>query len=247
MICKQLTSILGFKCYPLSEAGDVVLIDSPLQFKDGDPLPIYLEVIGDQYRFFDDGETIAHFLNRGASSSAMLIRSIRNIIEKNGLFLSDDGVVQVLVNKNSTDIAFSHYISAMISISKWEEDNIGRAIDLFLLAEEVQMCFKAAYPNVEQRESGEYFGISGHAYKFDFIQGEDGVLSVTTHPNSISTALKKILDINNNNDISTLVVIDDRNDRIEANNQSKLLSAAASKVMLMTDLENLASSSRTMN
>ena len=65
MICHQFSSLLGFECHPLSEDGSVAAISSPFTFEDGDSLPLFVESVNGQVRFFDDGATLMHFIGRG--------------------------------------------------------------------------------------------------------------------------------------------------------------------------------------
>ena len=137
----------------------------------------------------------------------------------------------------------------MLNIVRWETDQQGISTSIDLFVDEVSMCFKAAYPNQVQIPSPEYVGISGHTYRFDFIHGDAAVLAVTPHHASISSAIKKLVDLNQvsgNNGLKTLIVIEDRLEPKAANNETKVLTAI-SNVMPMTKLEQLAKVSASLN
>ena len=240
MICEQLSTILGLKCHPLTDDGTVVLVDTAFKFQDGDYVPVYVQHIANQVRFFDAGETVMHFIGRGVKfSDAKNAKFMKKIAEQNGSIFNDDGEIESWANQDNASEAFAKYMSAMLGLVRWEHDQIGIATDTSLLIEEVSMCFKAAYPDKIQTPSPEYLGISGHKYKFDFIHGDDAVIAISTHHSAIASALKKLIDLNQltaNSILSPLVVIDDRYDKEEADNQTRVLAAAA-RVLPMSTLE----------
>lgn len=250
MICEQLSTLLGIKCHPLAEDGTIALVDSAFKFQDGDYLPIYVQMISNQVRFFDGGETLMHFIGRGVSiNDTKGAKFMKKIAEQNGSTLTENGELESWANQDNAGEAFAKYMGTMLNLVRWEHEQIGVATDTSLLIEEVSMCFKAAYPDKEQTPSPEYAGISGHKYKFDFIHGDDAVLAISAHHASVASALKKLIDLNQlseNNSLSPLVVIDDRYNKQEADNQTKVLTAV-SRVLPMTNLELKAnlSSSRT--
>lgn len=244
MICDQLSTLLGIKCHPLTDDGTVALVDTAFKFQDGDYVPVYVQQIANQVRFFDAGETVIHFIGRGVSiNDAKGAKFMKKIAEQNGSTFNENGEIESWANQDNASEAFAKYMGVMLGLVRWEHDQIGVATDTSLLIEEVSMCFRAAYPDKKQTPSPEYIGISGHKYKFDFIHGDDAVLAISTHHASVASALKKLIDLNQlaeNNTLSPLVVIDDRYDKKEADNQTKVLAAAA-RVLPMSSLESKAS------
>jgi len=243
MICEQLSTLLGIKCHPLTDDGTVALVDTAFKFQDGDYVPVYVQQIANQVRFFDAGETVMHFIGRGVSiNDAKGAKFMKKIAEQNGSTFNENGEIESWANQDNASEAFAKYMGVMLGLVRWEHDQIGVATDTSLLIEEVSMCFRAAYPDKKQTPSPEYIGISGHKYKFDFIHGDDAVLAISTHHASVASALKKLIDLNQlaeNITLSPLVVIDDRYDKEEADNQTKVLAAAA-RVLPMTSLESKA-------
>jgi Domain of unknown function DUF1828 len=241
MICEQLSTLLGIKCHPLTDDGTVALVDTAFKFQDGDFVPVYVQQIANQVRFFDAGETVMHFIGRGVSiNDAKGAKFVKKIAEQNGSTFNENGEIESWANQDNASEAFAKYMGVMLGLVRWEHDQIGVATDTSLLIEEVSMYFRAAYPDKIQTPSPEYIGISGHRYKFDFIHGDDAVLAISTHHASVASALKKLIDLNQlaeNNTLSPLVVIDDRYDKEEADNQTKVLAAAA-RVLPMTSLES---------
>lgn len=243
MICEQLTTLLGYECHPLSDDGSVALVNTSFTFQDGDFVPVYVQHIAGQVRFFDAGETIIHLIGRGVNfKSASKIKVLKSLAERSGATFNADGEIEAYANHANASIAFAKYMSAMLGVVRWEHDQQGVASDVDLLVDEVSMYFKAAYPDQTQSMSPNYTGISGHIYKFDFIHGEKAVIVVTTHHASISSAIKKLVDLNQmpeNGNLDTLIVIDDRRDPDIARNETKILTAI-SKVLPMSELEKKA-------
>jgi hypothetical protein len=243
MICEQLSTLLGIRCHPLTDDGAVALVDTAFKFQDGDYVPVYVQQIANQVRFFDAGETVIHFIGRGVSiNDAKGAKFLKKIAEQNGSTFNENGEIEAWASQDNPSEAFAKYMGVMLGLVRWEHDQIGIATDTSLLIEEVSMCFRAAYPDKIQIPSPEYTGISGHKYRFDFIHGDDAVLAISTHHASVASALKKLIDLNQlaeNSTLTPLVVIDDRYDKKEADNQAKVLAATA-RVLAMTTLESKA-------
>jgi Domain of unknown function DUF1828 len=250
MICHQLTTLLGYQCHPLTDDGSVALVDTSFTFQDGDFVPVYVQHIAGQVRFFDAGETILHLMGRGVDLSVPgKIKFLKTIAEKNGAVVNISGEIEVYESENNASNAFAKYLSTLLNVVAWETEQQGVSTEIDTFVEEVSMYFKAAYPSQIQSPSPEYVGISGHKYKFDFIHGDSAVLAVTPHHASISSAIKKLVDLNQvsvNNNLNTLIVIEDRHDSKAADNETKVLTAI-SKVLPMSVLEKQATVSRSFN
>lgn len=250
MICHQLTTLLGYQCHPLTDDGSLALIDTSFTFQDGDFVPVYVQQVAGQVRFFDAGETILHLMGRGVNlASAGKIKFLKTIAEKNGTAINSSGEIEVFEQEANASNAFAKYLSTLLSIVNWENEQQGISADIDTFVEEVSFYFKAAYPSQIQSPSPEYVGISGHVYKFDFIHGDSAILAVTPHHASISSAIKKLVDLNQvsvNNGLNTLIVIEDRHDLKAASNETKVLTAI-SKVLQMSVLEKKATVSTSLN
>ena len=230
----------GFDCHIID--GSVSMIETPFSFLNGEPLPIYTQEFHNKIRIFDGGETILYFLKAGMDFNlSKKLAFIKNAIELYGVSLSTSGEIEIYVDNTNAKEAFSKFIYAMFAITSWELENEGKNIDGSILVSEVAMYFKAAYPTEAQTPSEEFIGISGHKYKFDFIHGDKAVLAITPHHSSVAAAIKKIVDLSlkDDNKIKPFVVIDDRTNKIGAENEMKIISAL-SPVIAFSKLENRA-------
>lgn len=121
MICNNLLHMTGFACQPISEQGDLARISTPFCFADGDPVPVYVQTFANKvYRFFDDGQTLLHFIGRGMKfKNGHKLRFIANIAQKHGAAMNSNGVLELFSKSDSSADAFAKYITCMIAISHW--------------------------------------------------------------------------------------------------------------------------------
>jgi len=247
MICSQISSLIGISCHPLTDDGDVAMIDTSFAFEDGAGIPVYVEKVGEHVRFFDDGGVILHLRGRGVNlDDNRKTRFIKSLAEPVGVTLSDMGELEIWANAKDSPSAFAKYISAMLALVRWEHDQIGVGTDMTLFIGEVAFCLRALKPGAELIEEPEYRGISGHVYKLDFNFDGSAVIAISTHPNSVSSAAKKLLDIRGaeeNSGLKVLVVIDDRPDEEGAKNEGRILDSVAN-VWMMSRLEKQAGLAR---
>jgi len=247
MICNRISEMLGLACHPLSDDGLIATITSPFTYPDGDEIPIFVEKIGPQIRFFDDGEMLLHLLGRGiALDDHRKTKFIKNLAEPNNVHLNAQGELEIWSTEKGAPAAFAHYITAMLTLSKWEAEQIGVATDISLFLDEVGMCLRAWKPQAKITEAPEYTGISGHTYKLHFSMDGDAVLAVNPRHASVSSAAKKLLDIravDEHESLKIFVIMDDRENKESAKNEARVLSMVAN-VMMMSSLEGRAGMTR---
>lgn len=240
MICTNLSGLLGFQCHPLSEDGQVAYIESAFSFEDGAEIPIFVEQLGDQIRFFDDGEVLFHLRGRGVLlEDKKNARFLRKLVEPSNVKLNDSGEIEIWSKPSEAPTAFANYIAAMTSIMKWEIDQIGVGTDLSLLISDVAFCLRAIKPQAKIEDEPEYIGISGHRYKLDLKWDDQAVVAISTHHAAVGAAAKKLLDIrgsNENSGLKILVVIDDRANEEAAKSEGRILDSVAN-VWMMSRLE----------
>jgi hypothetical protein len=240
MICNRISEILGLTCHPLTDDGLVAMIDSPFRYPDGDELPIFVEKLGPQIRFFDDGGALLHLFSRGISlDDHRKTKFIKNIAEPNHVKLNDLGELEIWSNETDAPTAFANYIAAMLSLVKWEMDQIGVSTDISLFLDEVSMCLRAWKPNAQFTVGPEYTGISGHTYKLDFCVDREAVIAISPHHAAVSSAAKKMLDIRavgGYADLKIIVIMDDRQEADLAKREGRVLESVGN-VMMMSALE----------
>lgn len=247
MICEKLSSLLGFDCCPLSEAGNVALIETPFQFADGEGLPVYSEVSNGQIRFFDDGGVILHFLSRGLRlENKRHLRFIQNAAEANGVALTEAGEVEVWAKLEDAPAAFSQYVSTLLQLVAWEAAQEGANQDTSHFVDEVVMALRSWKPGAYlEIDPAPVEGISGQQHKLDAVFDGQGVIVTGTHHSTVNSSLRKLVDLRArpaNQDLRLLVVIDDRGDAEAAAREAKVMQAVAT-VLPFTQLERNAEQS----
>lgn len=240
MICQQLTSILGLECHQLDAAGQIALIETPFRFADGDHVPLYVENVGHKLRFFDDGATVMHFIGRGINADRpRAFNFIKSAAQSNGGDLSEAGDVEVWTSMDTAPQAFVQYITTMIALVAWEQDKAGVSHDAELFVDEVALCLTAWKAGHEVKRGPKLSGITGKEHELNFEVDGTLYLAISAHHNAASAALHKLIDIRGaavNAGISTMVVIDDRDDPKAAESESKVISSV-SRVMSMSQLQ----------
>lgn len=243
MICSKISEVLGIVCHPLNEDGSVAMLETPFVFEDGGRMPVFLEKMGRQVRFFDDGRTVTHFYGRGISiEGARQTRFIKGAAESNGVSLNDKGVIEIWALEEEAPVAFAKYMATMTQLAGWEKDQIGQSTDASILISEVAQCLQAWRPNSNITESPEYKGISGQRYKLDLNFDGEGVIAISPHHVAVSAAIKKLLDIKSSPayaDLKIMAIIDDRQDSKAAKREGLIMDALAT-VWTMSRLEEKA-------
>lgn len=239
-ICQNIASLVGITCYPLSEDGSIAMLDTSFKFADGDDAPVFVEKAGGMIRFFDDGGVLLHFAARGLKlDSQRNAKFIKNAGEPYGVKLNSDGELEIWDHERNAPDAFAKYVSTLNALTHWEREQKGTSSDLSILIEEVEMCLRAIRPDTPPTPRPEYVGISGQTYHLDFDFEGKAVIAISPHKATVSSAIRKILDIRsspNNIGFQVLIVLDDRVDKESAKNEGKVLNAVGN-VWPMTRLE----------
>lgn len=246
MICSTIADLLGMQCFPLNDSGSIAMLDTPFSFADGDDFPVFVESSAGQVRFFDDGMVMLHFLGAGLRlDDRRKTKFLRKTAEPHGVRLTDEGVLEVWAVDGQAPVAFAKYMSALLAIVEWERANSDLDTDLTMFIEEVGLCLRSWRPSSKIIPLPTYSGITRQSYSLDYVVDGEPYIASGSHPNTISAAIKKILDIKSlpeNNDLSFTVVVDDRSNPDVLNKDGMVLQAVA-KVLPFTRLERLANTS----
>lgn len=239
MICDQLSSLLGFECHPLTDDGAVVLVQTPFKFDDGDAMPVFVEMVNGQVRFFDDGATLRHFLGRGARIENKKHASfLAGIANKHSAAFSDQGEIESWSSQKDASQAFSSFMCTMLAVASWEKEQGGQDTDTSIFVEEVALALRAWKPSASITTDPEFDGVSGKRYKLDFLLDGQPVAVTGAHANSVSALLHRLLDIHGkptNDGFRPMVIIDDRADPAAAKRESSIIQNI-STVMQFSDI-----------
>jgi len=215
------------------------MVETPFSFPDGESIPVFIERVANQIRFFDDGGVMFHLLGRGVSlDDHRKTRFLKNLTEPSGVKLNEMGELEIWSDAKSAPSAFARYMSAMLALSSWETNQIGTPTDVSFFLDEVAFYLRSWKTTAELTDGREYKGISGQTYKLDFQFDDKGVLAIGTHPTTVNAAARKLLDIRasrENENLKILIVIDDRPDPDTAAREGLVLDSLGN-VMMMTRL-----------
>jgi len=241
MICEQLNKLLGFECSALNDEGTIAYIATPFRFSDGDPVPVYVEIIGEHVRFFDDGEVFLHFRGRGLALNNKRQAKFISAAASNhaDIVYSDDSVLQIVAVHNKAAEAFGKYIGALHDICAWERENEGVSEDGEQLVEEVVMAITAANPNAHIQRDQVFASISKKKRTLPIVADGVGIAIASPHHASVNAALHTMVDItqsSENRGKSFLFVLNDKTDPESAKAEASVLQAVA-PVRLLSDME----------
>lgn len=237
MICANLTHLLGIACMPLDEAGRIALIETPFRFADGEAMPLFVEMVGDNHlRFFDDGLTVWHLRGRGvALGDARKAKFLKAIAEAHSVQLDDELCFEVASGPQDAPEAFQRLQRALLAVAAWEQEHENSDVDTALLLDEVAQALTLANPAVLVERDVELVGITKVPMRFDLRQGGEYVLAIGPRAQSASGAIRKLLDVRNlpaNAALSFRVVIDDRKDKASADREGLVVSTVATVELL---------------
>jgi hypothetical protein len=123
MDCESLSKIIGYYCYPVSEDGNILLIETPFRFEDGDDIFAYAELFPHSVRFFDDGDVYWHFAGLGIRMEIDENKKfVTDIAEAHGLTRTDVWEVEIVARPEQVAEAFAQYMAAMLEFVKWEKE-----------------------------------------------------------------------------------------------------------------------------
>ena len=224
----------------MDEAGDIVLVETPLRFEDGDPLQIFAQVSGGRVRFFDDGSIVWHFLGRGLNlSDDRRSAFMRKIAAAHGTYVSDDLDFELHGEFAQAPRLFAKFLELCFAFVAWEREHIDADVEAASLLDEVAALLTRESPNLELRRDVPMRGVSKQQHKVDFVIGNEVVFAIKPRPNSVSAAIRKILDVKNdlaNEGLTYRVVIDDRLNPEAAFEEGSIVSAVA-RVSTVRSLE----------
>jgi hypothetical protein len=121
MIRLDLKELLGFDYEFLNEEQTVAAIYTPFFYQDGDSVPVYVEESDGRFRFFDEGLALWHLISIGVPlDEPNQDKFVEDIARPLGVVLNEDGVLELFFEPVKARDAFTRFMSAMLSIVRWE-------------------------------------------------------------------------------------------------------------------------------
>lgn len=117
-----ISKAIGFECNPLTDDGNLAIVDMPFTFADGDFIPAFVEITSGAVRFSDDGRVILHFLGLGMRFDDESDTEFLSLIAaSNGVRFSEAGEIEIEVAPEEAAIGFAKYMSSMRAVISWEK------------------------------------------------------------------------------------------------------------------------------
>ncbi|MFO1261917.1 MAG: DUF1828 domain-containing protein [Rhodoferax sp.] len=233
MLNQQLTSLLGLTCHPLDDEGRIVMIETPFRFNDEDHIPVFVEEVGHQLRFFDDGVALMHFAGRGINlSTPNHLKFLKAAAEGHGARLTEAGEIELWTSATESASGFSRYVATLLDLVRWEHDRKEISHEAEVFVQEVAQCL-AAWKKSTPHPKPKVQGITGREYEFDFDVDGTLVLAISSRHQSTSAALHKLVDVKGlpaNQALKTMIIIDDRRDAKAAKSESMILSSVSNVI-----------------
>jgi hypothetical protein len=228
MNCSDFESLLGMRCNPVADAIEII---TPFTFQDGNGIEIYARSHSSQVHFFDDGTTLFHLNNVGIHlNDKRNLAPLKAIADTHGVALADDGVFELLCNKDTAPKGFASFVSAILGIADWERKQSGVSQDNSLFIEEVAMHLTAWKKDTPLLRKPTAKGFSGRTLEFDFQFGDQYIDAVLPHANSTGAELRKAVDLNNGplgSKNGFLLIVEDRKSPLNAKQEIEILSRVA--------------------
>lgn len=233
MLNQQLTTLLGLTCHTLDDEGRIVMIETPFRFTDEDHIPVFVEAVGNQLRFFDDGVALMHFAGRGINlSTTNHQKFLKSAAEGHGARFTEAGEIELWTPTAESASGFSRYVATLLELVRWEHDRKEISHEAEVFVQEVAQCL-AAWKKSTPHPKPKVQGITGREYEFDFDVDGTLVLAISSRHQSTSAALHKLVDVKGlpaNQALKTMIVIDDRRDAKAAKSESMILSSVSSVI-----------------
>lgn len=228
MNCLDYELLLGMRCNPVADAIEIV---TPFTFQDGNGIEIYAQSHSSQVHFFDDGFTLFHLHNSGIHlNHKRNLTPLKAIAENHGVALSDDGVFELLCNKDNASRGFASLVATILGVADWERKQVGVSQDNSWFVEEVAMYLRAWKNDTPLLPKPTAKGFSGRTLEFDFQFGDQYIDAILPHANSTGAELRKAVDLNTGplgTKNGLLLIVEDRKSPVSAKQEIEILSRVA--------------------
>lgn len=235
MSCEGLIRRLGYECKEVAD--NILEVDTPFTFPNGEPIHFYLDGNGGDIVVHDNADTLAHLIGMGWDlADRRKWKTLQNTVAAFGFELQETGAIVSRAPHNIETALISNYVAAMLAVVEVEREYLGLSDEQITFVEEVEMYLKASDPKKALVLRPVVIGHSGRSHEFHFEL--DGALIEAAKPRTQSTGiiLRKATDVKNEHgDKRIIVVIDDRQDEERAKAEIDILNNVV-QVMRFTAL-----------
>jgi hypothetical protein len=242
MNCEWLKNTMAFDCVPVRglHGEEGIEIGTPFSYADGTAIILYTFDQNEHLLLSDNGDMLAHLSSVGIEVRRP--QSLRDIIGRFGLTLTEQGDVRAIVPKDRGEFALANAISALLAVAEWERDQLGLTEQTRNLATEAELYLRAWKPGKELERDPKIKGQSRRTYSFDFLLDGEYIDVIPANAAATGASMRKAGDVLNSPNLpegrSIRFVIDDSDEPQRAEQERQILGSLA-KAMLMSRLRKL--------
>lgn len=230
---------LGFDFYPVEtrDGTEVFCLKTPFLLADEFEYDIFVERNGEQFHIFDEGMTAHSLLAAGVDITVSRVGLIRKLLDKHQVALTNFGSFEKFGPASDSSRMISDYLTAMVDLNKWACSLLEKKVSNKNLIETSKLMFRLWKPAAKIVDAPKVVGIYDKEIGFDFAVDDTYVDAFKPVPRSSADFIRKSVacfDVEGKR-LRTLGVLDDREERDKAMNETKVISRIT-RTILYTDL-----------
>ena len=234
LTCEWAQTLTRYDCQTVRgiTGGSGLRIGTPFSLPDGAAINIYLMEAGAQHVLIsDNGDTLAHLSALGLDlAHHARMRALRDVVSGHGITLGDHGDFTMLTQQKTAAWSFARSITALLAVAQWAREQLKDSPKEHDLIAEAEPYIVARSPEAQLRRHVHIRGASMTDHVFDFQQGTELIDIISPSPQATGGVMRKVGDVANGpfaDTVSTLIIVDDRNDPRKARSEMAILSSIA--------------------
>lgn len=204
-------------------------IGTPFSLPDGAAINLYVMPAGSHILISDNGDTLMQLSAMGIDAwNAAKMRSLRETVGMHNVTLSEAGDFRMLALPENAAFCFAQTVTALLSVNFWAHAQLRIEPKESNLAAEAEPYIVARRPLEKLIRHPKIRGASRTEHIFDFQHGSDIIDVIAPQPISTGSVMRKVGDVANGSfadDLSILVIVDDRSDPIRAESEMGILAS----------------------
>lgn len=239
---------LGFALFPVKtrDGSRICRLETPFLLAEAFPFDIFVEETPLGFHVFDEGLTYHNLLSLGLNvGEGKRLKSIRSVVGKaSDVRFSDQCMLEALGPVEAAPRLVAGYIASLIRLDQWVFSVFAKQSSVVNRVPAAMMYFRQWKPEAVIREKVSVEGFSGKTVAFDFAVDDEYVDVLSHAGNASGSFLRKVAEtrVAGAPVVRTLGVIDDTEDRVQAEHELEVVSVL-SPAMLLTQLEQNARNS----
>lgn len=230
---------LGFDLYPVEtrDGTEIQCLKTPFLLADEFEYDIFVERNGEQFHIFDEGMTAHSLMAAGVDITASRVTSIRKLLDKHQVALTSFGSFEKFGSISDSSRMIADYLTAMNDLNKWACTLLEKKVSNKNLIETSKLMFRLWKPAAKIVDAPKVMSVYDKEISFDFAVDDTYVDAFKPIPRSSADFIRKSVacfDVEGKR-LKTLGVLDDRDERDKAVNETKVISRIT-RTILYTDL-----------